>query len=176
MDSGLLSTARCGRDTRQDCGHGLAAHHHLRRLGAGSPLLAQMGAWSAWRVKNLRKMVGEREFSESLNVRDTPCYITRRHGAGETEKSDSGGAARLVLGVAPKFQLKSPPARFGLANRKSWSTARPPHRGPQNGWAEGPLKCFDGASRCAPVVRHVPRGRPRDRARRPREPQEATVD
>ena len=47
LDSGLLSTARCGRDTRQDCGHGLAAHHHPRRLGAGPPLLAQMGAWRA---------------------------------------------------------------------------------------------------------------------------------
>ena len=61
------------------------------------------------RPKNLRRMVGEREFSESLNVRDTPCYITRRHGAGGTGKSDSGGAASLVLGVVPKFQLKSPP-------------------------------------------------------------------
>ena len=36
-----LSTTRNERDTRQECGHGLAAHHHLRRLGAGSPLLAQ---------------------------------------------------------------------------------------------------------------------------------------
>ena len=46
-----LSTAHYERDTRQECGHGLVAHHHLRRLGAGSPLLAQIGAWRAWRVR-----------------------------------------------------------------------------------------------------------------------------
>ena len=32
------STTRNERDTRQECGHGLAAHHHLRRLGAGVAL------------------------------------------------------------------------------------------------------------------------------------------
>ena len=35
-----------------------------------------------------------------------------------------------------EFQLKSPPARFGLANRKSWSTARPPPSGPTK-WSGG---------------------------------------
>ena len=45
--SDVPSTTRNERDTRQECGHGLAAHHHLRRLGAGSPLLAQMGVRGA---------------------------------------------------------------------------------------------------------------------------------
>ena len=45
--------------------------------------------------KNLRRMVREREFSLSLNVRHLHGYITRRYRAGGTGKSDSGGTATL---------------------------------------------------------------------------------
>ena len=45
--------------------------------------------------KNLRRMVGEREFSISLNVRDLHGYIIRRYRAGGTGKSDSRGTATL---------------------------------------------------------------------------------
>ena len=41
------STTRNERDTRQECGHGLAAHHHLRLLGAGPPYLLQLYICSA---------------------------------------------------------------------------------------------------------------------------------
>ena len=47
------------------------------------------------RPKNLRRMVREREFSLSLNVRHLHGYITRRYRAGGTGKSDSGGNATL---------------------------------------------------------------------------------
>ena len=43
-------------------------------------------------------------------------------------------------------------------------TVRDNRTRPQNGRAEWSWRCFDGGSRCAPMIRHVPRGRPRDRA------------
>ena len=43
--SDVPSTTRNERGTRQECGHRPAGHHHLRRLGAGWPLLGRLRAW-----------------------------------------------------------------------------------------------------------------------------------
>ena len=50
--------------------------------------------------------------------------------------SDSEDSATWGRAQIRKFQLKSPPARFGLANRKSWSTPPPPFPAPAK-WPGG---------------------------------------
>ena len=88
------------------------------------------------RPKNLRRMVGEREFSKSLNVRDTHGYITRRYRAGGTGKSDSGGAATLGKLTSSEISAEVATSTFRARQPEIVEYAPPPFPAPAK-WPGG---------------------------------------